>query len=136
MFESHFQTEFDGGHLVLDAHRHHFRVRVRCVGELDDRGPTRGMVVDFRLLATLLDTRIRRQLEGFMLVDEAEVDAMAGIDQLEGLPLKRVPFRPTVEHLAHWCFEQVTEGLSPRHADKVESVEVWENERCMAAFCR
>lgn len=136
MFESQFQTEFDGGHLVLDAHRHHFRVRVRCAGELDDRGPTSGMVVDFRVLANLLDRRIRRELEGFMLVDESEADALAGVDQLEGLPVKTMPFRPTVEHLARWCYEQVTEELSPGHADKIESVEVWENERCMAAFRR
>lgn len=132
MHESNFQIEFDAGHLVVDAHRHHFRVWVRCAGELDTDGPTRGMVVDFRVLSKLLDSKVRCPLEGYMLVDEN--DLQPGWERIEGLPVKAVPFRPTVEHLAQWCFDEVTGGLAAAHAAKVASVEVWENDRCMAAY--
>jgi 6-pyruvoyl-tetrahydropterin synthase len=131
-YRTRFEAEFRAGHLVIDPHVHTYRVGITCSGEPDHKGATEGMVVDFRLLAEVFDAAIRSELEGYMLVGPND-----NTSTLEsGLPVKQLPSRPTVEHLAFWCFQRVTEKLGNPLGQRVERVTVWENDSCMASYER
>ncbi len=133
MFESAYEFEVEGGHDVIDPHRHRYRIRIECVGPLHESGPQRGMVVDFRDLARVARTVVRANLEGVMLTEDAtHVDR----DRHRDLEVVVVDFRPTVELLAKRCFDQVVATLDEHSAAAIRRVVIWENDHCMAAYGR
>lgn len=107
-FEVEKSIEFDAAHRVpsregtpFAPHFHHYRVTVRICGPLIDKPgtPDHGMVIDFADLTALMDERIGQWLSNQTLLwagdDAPDEDAMY------------LPFVPTAENLAKWCYDQI-----------------------------
>lgn len=131
MYSSAYQFEFDAGHDVLTPHRHTFRVRVECAGPIQSDGPSEGMVIDFRLLAAAARRTVRAELDGRMLTDDPELAAAL---RSQSVDVALVEFRPTVEHLARYCFERLADELPSAEAATIRRVVIWENDACMASY--
>jgi len=138
------EIEFDAGHRVPDhaskcrnPHGHRYRVRATCEGDLvaEPGAADDGMVVDFGLLKTWLTERVHDVLDhGFIVAeyDTVMVDALA-VDP--GWRVIVVPFPPTAEHLARWCYDQLAPAVA-EHWRGVEltMVELWETPTSKAVF--
>ena len=116
-------VEFDAGHRVLShdghcrrPHGHRYRVTLTCEGTV----PASGMVVDFGILSTLLDTHVHDVYDHRFMVavdDVAMFDALNALDP-DGVVV--VPDHPTAENIAEW----VAAAIGPRLPDGLILVEV------------
>ena len=130
MFRSAYEFTVAAGHHVIDSHRHTFRIRIDCAGDLGTTGGDRGMVVDYRDLRVVERSVLRPAMQNRMFVADDEAAAA----EPRGLQLTLVPFRPTVEHLAKYLYDLTLTGLGTSMGCAVERVTVWENSNCSASY--
>lgn len=138
------EVEFDAGHRVpthgskcRSPHGHRYRVRATCAGPIvDDPGAEDdGMLVDFGDLKVLMTTEIHDRFDHAMIVwfaDQMLADAMAR----DGWKIAFLPYVPTAENLARWCYETLAPAVAARFRDGLRLVEiaVWETPTSVAYF--
>jgi 6-pyruvoyltetrahydropterin/6-carboxytetrahydropterin synthase len=138
------EVEFDTGHRVPDhkskcrnPHGHRYRVRATCEGSIvDDAGSSdHGMLVDFGDLKAWLTEHIHDVLDhGFMVYEHDEPMRQA----LEGHDWRVivVPFIPTAENLARWCWQQLAPVIDShwRGNLRLTLIEVWETPTGVATY--
>lgn len=131
------EVEFDMGHRVPEhgskcrnPHGHRYRVRATCSGTIVDEpgAADGGMLVDFGDLKRWMTERIHDPLDhGFAFREDDPIGA-ALRDVMPDAKLIRLPFIPTAENLAAWCWGAL-EPLVVEHWRgnlTLVSIELWE----------
>ena len=145
------EVEFDTGHRVpnhdskcRNPHGHRYKVRVHIQGELvTTKGASnQGMLADFGDLKTLMTERIHDVLDHAFVMWEHD-DAMMGAfgvypsasgwDNENGFKIVVVPFIPTAENIAKWCWDQL-EWLVTGMGFDLSLVEVYETPTSVARY--
>ena len=122
MFEITKEIQWDMGHRVAKhrnkcahPHGHRYQLQLTIRGELhtESSDPSEGMVHDFCDVKSIMLRRVHDPLDhGFMICedDHAMVEAFAGQD----FKVIVVPFVPTAENIACWCYQQLKDCLPAR----------------------
>jgi 6-pyruvoyltetrahydropterin/6-carboxytetrahydropterin synthase len=146
-------VEFDAGHRVpnhdskcKNPHGHRYKVEATIVGDLvlEAGHPQEGMVLDFGFIKELLTTEIHDVLDHGFIVhgrDQAMLSALGLLDvhdhpkaNLHGWKVIVLPYVPTAENLAYWCYKQIVDGVEERSSGRAQlrSIRVWETPTCSA----
>lgn len=131
------EIQFDAGHRVPDhgskcrnPHGHRYRVVAYFTDELIEVGSSKGMVRDFGDIKNVMMSEIHDKLDhGFMVYDKdtALLKAFSGF--MTQWKIILLPFVPTAENLARWCFMQLDKLGLP-----LDSIEIWETPTSAAYF--
>jgi 6-pyruvoyltetrahydropterin/6-carboxytetrahydropterin synthase len=140
------EVEFDTGHRVPDhgskcrhPHGHRYRVRATCAGPIiaEAGAADNGMVVDFGDLKGWLTEHIHDVLDHAFVVyegDDTMRTALAAGDDAWRVVV--VPFIPTAENLAAWCWQQLSTVIEEhwRGTLRLTLIEVWETPTSLATY--
>lgn len=128
-------VEFDAGHRVAthdgkcrNPHGHRYRVELAVYGPVPDSG----MVVDFGVLAEVLERDVHDVLDHGFIVDRADtdlLDALAG----HGWKVVIIDGPPTAENLAEWVWYAVSQTMG-EWGLAMESVTLYETPKSWATF--
>lgn len=148
------EIQFDMGHRVpnhkskcRNPHGHRYRVVVHCSGYIIETpgSSDEGMLVDFGDLKGLMQEFIHDPLDhGFMLYSGDE-SLRSRFFVNDGSPeghafcdwkIIEVPFIPTAENIAVWCWQQLEGPLETRFQKFLwlDRVEVWETPTSQAVY--
>jgi len=138
------EVEFDAGHRVpnhkskcRNPHGHRYRLRVTITGQIVQTpgASDEGMLADFGDLKTLMTEHVHDVLDhGFIAYEDDElIMSMFAGEYVEDFKLIVVPFIPTAENLAKWCWDQLevhilNMGFIPT------VVELWETPTSKATY--
>ena len=125
---AHFLAGYDGK--CSNIHGHRWMVVVEASSEtLASNGQTRGMVMDFSDLKSLLREETKK-LDHSLIIEEGSLRKKT-IEALkeENFRIVTFPFRPTAENLAKYFFDQLKKAGCP-----VRRVKVYETPRNMAGY--
>jgi 6-pyruvoyltetrahydropterin/6-carboxytetrahydropterin synthase len=136
--------EFDAGHRVpnhkskcRNPHGHRYRLRVTITGDLVSTpgSSSEGMLADFGDLKTFMTYGVHDVLDHGFIVYEADRVALRMFDYAEGENFKLiiVPFIPTAENLAKWCWDQLVTRVESI-GFKMHLVELWETPTSLATY--
>lgn len=116
-------VEFDAGHRVQThdgqcrrPHGHRYRVTATCEGPV----PGSGMVVDFGILAALLNDVVHDRYDHRFIADADDFAMADAIRAVDPEALVEVPGPPTAENLAYWA----AEALAPLLPDGLTLIRV------------
>ncbi len=114
--------EWDMGHRVpnhrskcRNLHGHRYRMEMTISGKIIDKpgDSSEGMVLDFGDLKSTMMMKIHDTLDhGCMIYDQDLL--LTGFFEScahENLRVIKVPFIPTAENIAEWCFEQLCNSI-------------------------
>lgn len=139
------EVEFDLGHRVPEhgskcrnPHGHRYRLRVTCRGEIvqEAGAADAGMLVDFGDLKGWMTVHVHDVLDhGFAYRDDDPVGAAIQF-VLPDAKLIPLPFIPTAENLARWCWEQLAPLIEDHWRGNLELdlVELWETPTSIATY--
>lgn len=125
---AHFLKGYDGK--CKNIHGHCWKVAAEICGEeLDEEGQTRGMLVDFKDLKTILKNKCD-EFDHSLIYEKGSLKEETLIAlKAEDFMLSEVPFRPTAENFAKYFFEALkADGF------KMHRVEVYETETNCAVY--
>lgn len=137
MYTLQTDASFDSAHFLAgyegkcsNIHGHRWTVVVEASSEkLSDRGQTRGMVMDFNDLKTMLRKETKK-LDHALIIEEGSLrDKTLEALAEENLRIITFPFRPTAENFAKYFFDQMKAAGCP-----VRSVKVYETPRNVASY--
>jgi 6-pyruvoyltetrahydropterin/6-carboxytetrahydropterin synthase len=140
------EVEFDAGHRVpnhaskcRNPHGHRYRLRVTIDGNLvtTPGASDEGMLADFGDLKAIMAERVHDVLDhGFVVYDKDFVMRTA-FDFVADQQFKVivVPFVPTAENLARWCWDQLAEDVR-KMGFRLNLVELWETPTSLATYRR
>lgn len=140
------EVEFDTGHRVPDhaskcahPHGHRYRVRATCAGHLvaEPGAPDNGMLVDFTDLKRWLTVHIHDVLDHAFVVYDGDITMRAALEAGDpGWRVVVMPFIPTAENLAAWCWRQLAPHIAEhwRGNLSLELIEVWETPTSIATY--
>ncbi|MFK7826920.1 MAG: 6-pyruvoyl tetrahydropterin synthase family protein [Oligoflexales bacterium] len=131
--------EWDMGHRVPNhknkcrhPHGHRYRLEVSMRGAINQEkgSSSEGMVLDFGDIKELMRIHIHDRLDHcFMIYAEDSLLAPFAKEHADDLMYVLVPFIPTVENIAIWCYEQLTphvpKGLIISHIRLYETPNSW-----------
>lgn len=136
------EVEFCAGHRVPShagkcrhPHGHQYRVRAHVHADaLETHGPATGMVVDFGSIKSLLVELVHDRFDHAFIMhdlDEALRKAFEIDDDNEsatGWNVVVVPWVPTAENIAGWCFVALDARLTREYGSQLQlrRVDVWE----------
>lgn len=129
------EIQFDAGHRVprddskcQNPHGHRYKVVATIVGSLQAEGTAEeGMVINFSKVKQLMTERIHDVLDHAFIIHEHDEDLLH-LFHNHGWRHIIVPFSPTAEELARWCFQQLADDIN------VVQVAVWETPNCVAYY--
>jgi 6-pyruvoyltetrahydropterin/6-carboxytetrahydropterin synthase len=139
------EIQWDMGHRVpmheskcKNPHGHRYKLEVYLRGGIvtEAGAPDEGMLVDFGFLKGLMMEKVHDVLDhGFMVAgsDEDMVSALAyGIDW----KVIEVPFIPTAENIAAWCWTQLYDDVKRlgRGHLELDCVKLWETPTSIAIY--
>jgi 6-pyruvoyltetrahydropterin/6-carboxytetrahydropterin synthase len=112
----------------LHGHSYGFEIQVTSE-ELDEVG----RIIDFAIIRTLLCDWLDRQWDHrFLVWDKDPIwSKLIEIDP-EGTVI--VPFNPTVENIATYFVENISEGLLYGTNVHISELKVWETDKCAATY--
>lgn len=117
---AHFLSGYEGKCGNLHGHRWQIEAEV-CGEDLKDKGPARGMVVDFKDIKVALKT-IADELDHAFIYEEGTLGTVLEKEmEAHGFKLISVTFRPTAECFSKWIFDRLMQMGLP-----VYSVTVYE----------
>lgn len=139
------EVEFDAGHRVpnhkskcRNPHGHRYRLRVTIAGEIVQTpgASDEGMLADFGDLKTLMTTKVHDVLDHGFIMYEGDEKMIGAFDYGDdGFKVIRVPFVPTAENLAKWCWDQLGDSVQQMGFD-LALVELWETPTSLATYAR
>ncbi len=115
-------VEWDMGHRVpnhrskcRNPHGHRYRLEVTVRGQLvKERGSSaQGMIIDFADVKQAMLERIHDVVDhGYMVYEDDDVmRSFFEENQSENFRVLVVPFVPTAENIAKWCYEQLQDAF-------------------------
>jgi 6-pyruvoyltetrahydropterin/6-carboxytetrahydropterin synthase len=107
---AHHLPQHDGK--CRNPHGHSYRVELTFVGELEERGPQSGMVIDFGEIAAFW----KRELEP--LLDHQDLNETLDVHET------------TAEQIARWLYRE----LFASFGDELDTVRVWETADAWAEY--
>ena len=150
------EIQFDAGHRVPDhkskcrnPHGHRYRVCATLAADnLVGRGSSKGMVMDFGDVKTILTEKIHDVLDHGFIVYEKDHDLMhtfgyavdpepSLVTDDHGWKIIIFPFVPTAENIARWCFREFLYGLGESNLHgkvTLKSMTVWETPTSSATY--
>jgi len=147
------EVEFDAGHRVpnhsskcRNPHGHRYRLRVTIDGSLvtTPGASDEGMLADFGDLKAIMTDKVHDVLDHGFIVYEGD-EAMSFALNVTGMAPHSVakedfkvivvPFIPTAENLAKWCWEQIEERVRDMGFNMFK-VELWETPTSLATYRR
>lgn len=149
------EIEFDAGHRVpnhkskcKNPHGHRYRLRVTITGDIVDTpgASNEGMLTDFGDLKTWMTYGVHDVLDHGFIVYERDHELVQslgvriytdgrGVRSDYGWKVITVPFIPTAENLAKWCWDQIEPRIEEM-GFKMELVELWETPTSLATYRR
>ena len=121
-----------------NLHGHTYQLEVEVVnkaGQVQEVGPARGMVVDFKDLKNIVKDKIVNPLDhAFLYWSKSTADVEHQIAQLlqeNDRKVVKVDFRPTAENMAQHFWELLKDDVQEIGL-KLESIRVWETETSYA----
>ena len=135
--------EWDMGHRVpnhkskcRNLHGHRYRMELTLAGELNSMAgdSSEGMVFDFGDIKQFMTANIHDVLDhGFMIYEHDEI-LTRFFDSVKEQEFRmlRVPFVPTAENIAQWCYEQLA-GCFPAGI-AIVSVRIYETPNSWAEY--
>jgi len=138
------EIEFDAGHRVpnhkskcRNPHGHRYRLRVTIAGELitNAGASDEGMLADFGDLKTIMTEKVHDVLDHGFIVHEDDRVMLGFFSEYSEDVFKYivVPFVPTAENLAKWCWDQLSD-LVLQMGFWLELVELWETPTSLATY--
>ncbi len=125
-------VETDTGHRVPNhaskcahLHGHRYRFEAEVSGELvsDVGASDEGMVVDFGEISRILNEQVHDVVDHAFLVHEADAEGLAACAAMgDGHRTVVLPFPPTAEHLAAWCYARVERELRATYGRRLRLV--------------
>jgi 6-pyruvoyltetrahydropterin/6-carboxytetrahydropterin synthase len=145
------EVEFDAGHRVpghkskcRNPHGHRYRLQVTIAGDLvtTPGASDEGMLADFGDLKTLMTEKVHDVLDHGFIVYEGD-DVMGQMFNLHRgkqmgsnkFKVIVVPFVPTAENLARWCYEQLEASVNLMGFDLAQ-IKLWETPTSLATYAR
>lgn len=145
------EVEWDMGHRVpnhkskcRNPHGHRYKLRVHVRGPIvTDMGASdEGMVADFGDIKKVMTELVHDKLDhGFMVYENDEVmrecftwygDRPSPIDDWN---IIIVPFVPTAENMAKWCYEQLAKPIADLNGGLIlQSCFLWETPTSIAVY--
>lgn len=115
----------------VNLHGHQYILEVVVEGEInkDTGSSSRGMVVDFGDIKTILDRYVHEVCDHAFMVSEND-ELMAKFYK-ENPQLKHVivPFDSTAENIANWIFERLSPEIAKLSGNvRLVSVQLWETQ--------
>lgn len=141
------EVEFDAGHRVpnhkskcRNPHGHRYRLRVTITGEIvtSPGASDEGMLADFGDLKDIMTRRVHDVLDhGFIIYeyDQAMRRALLFDEEIRDCKIIPVPFIPTAENLAKWCWQQMVYDIRTMGFE-LAKVELWETPTSLATYVR
>lgn len=141
------EIEFDAGHRVpnhkskcRNPHGHRYRLRVTVTGDIvtTPGASDEGMLTDFGDLKTWMTYSVHDVLDhGFIVYegDDAMRRALLFDEDIRKSKVILVPFIPTAENLAKWCWDQLAEKVAEMNFT-LSLVELWETPTSLATYVR
>ena len=121
-----------------NLHGHTYQLEVEVVnkaGQVQEVGPARGMVVDFKDLKNIVKDKIVNPLDhAFLYWSKSTADVEHQIAQLlqeNDRKVVKVDFRPTAENMAQHFWQLLKDDVQEIGL-KLESIRVWETETSYA----
>ena len=121
-----------------NLHGHTYKLEVEVVnkaGQVQEVGPARGMVVDFKDLKEIVKNKIINPLDhSFLYWSKSTTEVEHQIAQLleeNERKVYEVDFRPTAENMAQYFWEILKDDLQEIGLE-VESIKVWETKTSYA----
>jgi 6-pyruvoyltetrahydropterin/6-carboxytetrahydropterin synthase len=125
-------VETDTGHRVPNhaskcahLHGHRYRFEAEVAGDLvtTSGASDEGMVVDFGDISRILNEHVHDVVDhAFLVHEEDEAGRAACAAMGDGHRTVVLPFPPTAEHLAAWCFHRVDAALRATYGDRLTLV--------------
>lgn len=133
---SHMLAGHQGSCKNLHGHTYQLEVEViNKAGKVQEVGPARGMVVDFKDLKKIVKNKIVNSLDhAFLYWSKSSADVEHQIAQLlkeSNRKVVTVDFRPTAENMAQHFWELLEDDVQDLGL-KLASIRVWETETSYA----
>ena len=131
------KIEWDMGHRVTNHHSkcrnlhgHRYQMEVHVSGKLISRqgDSSEGMVIDFGDIKKIITKHIHDELDHSFMIWEKDAVVIRFFKENSDLKHIMVPFTPTAENIAKWCFLK----LEPYFLDKfgtdlqLHEIRLWE----------
>jgi 6-pyruvoyltetrahydropterin/6-carboxytetrahydropterin synthase len=139
------EVEFDAGHRVpnhkskcRNPHGHRYRLRVTITGELVTAGGAsdEGMLADFGDLKGIMTEKVHDVLDhGFIMYSGDTITKMMFAAVNDTFKVIVVPFIPTAENLAKWCWDQLEADVRTMGFE-LQLIELWETPTSLATYAR
>jgi 6-pyruvoyltetrahydropterin/6-carboxytetrahydropterin synthase len=113
---AHRLPDHDGQCARPHGHSYVLTIHIAC-NQLIERGPQRGMVIDFAHLVALVKPLLESHL------DHYDLNVSTGLEN------------PTSEHLARWIYDRIVPGIRRMRPDTELAIEVELSETCTSS-CR
>jgi 6-pyruvoyltetrahydropterin/6-carboxytetrahydropterin synthase len=136
------EIEFDAGHRVpnhkskcRNPHGHRYRLRVTIAGDLVSipGASSEGMLADFGDLKIWMMYNVHDILDHGFVVYDRDLAMLTSLDTDSSWKVIVVPFIPTAENLAKWCWDQLKKDIEAM-GFKMELVELWETPTSLATY--
>ena len=137
MYTIQTESSFDSAHFLKDyegkcanIHGHRWTVQIEAAAEkLSSEGHTRGMVMDFSEIKSILRKETQR-LDHALIIEEGSLKETT-LEALlsEGFRIVSFPFRPTSENLAKYFYDYLKQAGCP-----VRRVRVAETPKNIAGY--
>ncbi len=139
--------EFEYGHRVTyhkskckGFHGHHGKLVVHLNGKIvtAEGVSEQGMVMDFADVKRIAMEQIHDPLDHGFIVWEKDMEAVEALERVKGNKTVKMPFVPTAENLAKWCFEKLDPYYKEIYGNRLQldMVEFHETPTSIAYYSR
>ncbi len=133
------------GHRILNhrsvckgLHGHRYKAEVTVEGDLvDSKAESEyGMVMDFADIKSIALTEVHTKLDHGFMVWQNDEELLNFFKNSDGHKLVVVPFTSTVENIAKFIFNSISNKLSDKYGNglKLSSVKLWETPTSFALY--
>jgi 6-pyruvoyltetrahydropterin/6-carboxytetrahydropterin synthase len=137
--------EFEYGHRIPNhksvcrgLHGHHGKLVISLEGDVVTKSGVsdEGMLMDFSEVKNIAMKQIHDRMDHGFIAYEKDEEALQAISRVAGNKTVVVPFIPTAENLAKWCFELLRPEYRSVYGNllRLQSVEFFETPTSVARY--